>query len=140
MEIRFKKTAPDRCPAFRDFYILDRVSGRDIYGHETYQYALYRKNSFHAIRRFRTRRQAYEYLTQKTGLTRLDVKWRSRSIVVNDRDHLGVLHDGTLYRMNKKTREIDSRPLEDEQITGWFDRYADCVAESKEIIKKMEGV
>lgn len=138
-EIRFVPAMPGGCPAYGSFYIQDRLmDGRDIYGHETYQYALFRKVPFQVLRRFRTRKQAYEYLTCLTGLTRLDVEWGSHSIIVNDREHLGILHGDTMYRMDKRTREIVTRPLEDEQLTGWYDRYTECLSEAKSIVKRLE--
>ena len=137
-EIKFTRADPWRCPAYKDFYIQDRPAGRDIYGNNAYKYALFRKIPFQVIRRFRTRKQAYEYVSRITGYSRWDIKWNSYGIVINDRDYLGVLYNGTLYRITKRTREVATRPLNDEQLSGWFIKYVECLTYAKELIKEME--
>ena len=136
MEIRFTRSGPGACPAFRDYYIQDRFAGRDIYGNDAYQYALFRRLSFTVIRLFRTKKQGYRYLSELTGLTDWDVRMGSSSIICHDHEYLGVLSGDTLYRITKRTRLLEKRPAEDQRLTGWFDRYADCLAEAKYLLSK----
>ncbi len=137
-KIRFTRADPRRCPAYRDYCIQDRAIGADVYGHEAYQYALFRKCPFQLLRRFRTRKQAYAYQSNLTGLDRMDIKWGSCRIVANDRDMLGVLDRGKMYRLNKRTREIHVRPEDDKQITGWFDTYKECLETAKTAVQREE--
>ena len=136
MDVRFTKATPCCCPSYGDFYIRDRASGKDIYGHETYEYALFKRQGSRIVRRFRTRKQAYAYVSKVTGYTRFDVKMGSTGIIMNDRQYMGVLHGKTLYRISKRTNEVATRPVDDVQLTGWHMKYAECLAEAKEIIEK----
>lgn len=138
-EIRFTRAAPDRCPAYKDYYIQDRYVGRDIYGHEAYEYALFRRLHFRTVRRFRKRKQAYKYLSDLTGLTRWEVKMGSYHIVSNTRDALCVIHGRAMYRLEKRTNEIRTRPVDDEKLSGWYERYAECLAAAKETVKRLEA-
>ena len=133
-EIRFSKKAHWCCPSYKDFYIQDRYIGRDVYGNETYEYALFRKHPFHVIRRFRKRKQAYEYVSNLTGYTRWDIKMSNYNII-NERDFLGVVYGNTIYRIVKRTREVQSRPIDDERLTCWHTKYVDCLSEAKQIIQ-----
>ena len=36
--------------------------GKDVYGHDSYEYALFKRIGFQLVKKFRTRKQAYEYL------------------------------------------------------------------------------
>ena len=137
-DIRFTRPEPGACPKYGDYFIQDRPYGRDVYGNESYQYALYRKRRFQTVKRFRTRKQAYEYLSKITGLTRWDILHRSASIITNDREYLGISHGGEFIRLVKKTREIETRPAEDERITGWYDKLSECIEEAKQIITEEE--
>lgn len=78
------------------------------------------------------------FVSRITGLTKWDVKMGSSSIVVNNRDLLGVRRDGKLYRIEKRTREVSSRPEEDIQLTVWFTNYADCLFSAKAFIRSKE--
>lgn len=138
-EIAFTKTAPGSCPAYGDYFIQDRPYGRDIHGNECWQYALFRKQHFQTVRRFRTRKQAYRHLSELTGLTRWDLKNRSHSIIINDRQYLGVIYGDTMYRLDKRAREIQTRPTEDERLSGWHDKYNECLAEAKRIITEEDA-
>ena len=136
--IKFTRTQPGSCPAYKDFYIQDRSAGKDVYGNDAYEYALFRRRPFELIRRFRTRKQAYEYVSRMTSYTRLDIRLRSCGIVVNDREYLGIIHGGVMYRISKRTREVCSRPVDDERLTGWYMKFADCLSEAKQLINEME--
>lgn len=133
-EIRFTRAQPCSCPAYGDYYIQDRAAGKDAYGNETYEYALFCRQPFRVIRRFRTRKQAYEYVSGLTGCTRWDIKIGSSNIIMNNCDYLGVLYGDTMYRLSKRTREVAVRPTKDKQLTRWHMRYVDCLAEAKNII------
>ena len=137
-EIKFTKAAPYCCPSYKNYYIQDRYTGRDIYGNETYEYALFRKQPFQTIRRFRTRRQAYEYVSHMTGYTRFDIKMGSSGIIMNDREYLGIIHGYTMYRIAKRTREVATRPVNDTQLTRWHMKYVDCLSEAKEILEVLD--
>ena len=137
-EVRFNKKAPWCCPSYKNYYIQARYIGRDIYGNETYEYALFRKLPFILIRHFRTRKQAYEYLSNLTGYTRWDIKMGNQNIV-NDYDFLGIVYGSTIYRIEKRTRELYSRPIDDERLTCWHTKYVDCLSEAKQIIQSREG-
>ena len=140
-EIHFTRSRPEACPAFRDYYIQDRLSGKSVYGHDTYEYALFRKIRYRLDRTFRTRRQACSYVSAKTGLSRWDIRWQSCSIICNDRELLGVEHCGILWRIEKRTYpvRVSTRPIEDERITGWHMTYSECLTAAKEIIKQEES-
>ena len=137
-EIRFTRAAPWRCPSYKDYYIQDRPTGKDIYGNDTYGYALFKMKPFQVIRRFRTRKQAYEYVSRITVLEQWHVKMGSHSIIVNDHDYLGVIYGKSMYRISKRTCEVATRPVEDEQLSGWFMKYVECLNYAKELIKDME--
>lgn len=140
-EIRFTRGgAPWRCPCYKSYYILERFGGRDIYGNETYEYALFHKQPYQVVQRFRTRRQAYEYVSRRTGLTRWDIKMGSVKVVINDREYLGVIYGNIMYRISRRTREVAIRPLYDKQLTRWHMKYVDCLSEAKEIIQRLEEV
>ncbi len=136
MDVRFSKRAPWCCPAYENYYIQHRPAGRDIYGNETYEYALFRRLTFRVVKRFRTRKQAYAYVSRMTGYTRFDVKMGSTAIIVNDRQYLGVLYGETLFRIEKRTNEVSTRPVNDIQLSGWYMHYTDCVEDAKQIIRK----
>ena len=135
-DIRFQRRFTGACPQYRDFVIQDRYIGHDTYGNDCYEYALFRRVDFECIRRFRTRKQAYQYLSNLTGLSRWDMKMGSASIIRNDGECLGLIWGNTMYRLYKRTRVVERRPVEDEQITGWFEKFSECLAEAKEIIRR----
>lgn len=137
-EIRFSKAAPWRCPAYKDLYIKDRSIGRDVYGHERYEYALFRRRPFVTVKRFRTRKQAYQYVSDITGYTQWDVRMGCCNIVLNDHEYLGVIYGHNMYRITKRNNEVAVRSLEDDQLTGWYELYRDCLSAAKEIIQNME--
>jgi hypothetical protein len=138
-EIRFQRRLPGACPQYKNFVIQDRYIGRNLYGNDCYEYSLFYKIDFEIVRRFRTRKQAYQYLSDLTGLSRLDIKMGSASIIRNDGECLGLIWGNTMYRLYKRTRVVERRPVEDEQITGWFEKFSECLAEAKEIIRR-DGV
>lgn len=135
-EVRFSRTAPWCCPSYGEYYIQDKFSGKDIYGNDTYEYALFRRKPFQVIRRFRTRKQAYMYVSQVTGLDQWDIKMGSHSVITNNHEYLGVIHGDIMYRISKKTREVAMRPVDNEQLTGWHMKYIDCLSESKALLEK----
>ena len=138
-QIVFSRHTPASCPAYKDYYIQDRAIGNNIYGHEAYEYALFRKCHFRAVRQFRTRKQAYKYVSGITGLSDWDVRMGSGSIIVNDRELLGVRHGGKLYRIEKRTRTVSVRPESDDQLTGWFTSYNECLSAAKAFIQDKEA-
>lgn len=135
-EITFRKRDPAGCPQYGDYSIRDRSIGRDVHGHERYEYALFRLQHFEFVRQFRTRKQAYRYLSEITYLNQWDIQMGSSSIICHDHEYLGVLSGDTLYRITKRTRLLEKRPAEDQRLTGWFDRYADCLAEAKRLLEE----
>ena len=137
-EIRFSRAAPWCCPSYKDYYIQDRSSGKDVYGNDAYDYALFKRQPFQVIRRFRTRKQAYEYVSRITGFDQWHIKMGSFSIVVNNHDYLGVIYGKSMYRISKRTREVAIRPVDDEQLSGWFMKYVDCLEYAKQLIKELE--
>lgn len=141
-EIVFKKDDPAACPSCGEYYIQDRVAGRDIYGHEAYEYALFRKSPWMLMWSFRRRKKAYEYLSEKTGLTRWDVVRRSGRVICNDREMLGVqAGDGTLWKLMKQTSPVQvwMRYGTDLQVTGWYMTYRECLEAAKERIAAENG-
>lgn len=137
-EIRFTRSEPWRCPRYKNFFIQDRLAGKDVYGHDTYQYALFRDMPFQEIRRFRTRKQAYEWLSKETHLTRWDIERRNPAIIRNDNQSLAVWHNDNLYRLNKRRRLVEVRPVEDERLTVWHDKYTECLEDAKRVVMKLE--
>lgn len=139
-DIRFLRRDPGCCPAYREYYIQDRLSGTDVYGHETYQYALFRRHPFQLVRKFRTRKQAYVYVSELTGVDQWDVKMGNCKIIGNPHfnNFIGVIHAGKMYRINRRARTVEVAPLDNEQMSIWFDRYSECVAEAKRIIGSID--
>lgn len=133
-DIRFQRRFPGACPQYKDFVIRDRYIGHDTYGNDCYEYALFRQSHFEAVRQFRTKKQAYQYLSNLTGLTHWDIKMGSSSIICNNRECLGLIWGTTMYRLMKRTRVVEKRPVDDEQITCWYEQYTECLSEAKEIV------
>lgn len=138
-EIRFVRSEPYACPKYGMYYIQDRMVGKDVYGHDSYEYALFRRIEFQLVRKFRARKQAYEYLSKKTSITQWDIKMGAYNIVVNDRKVLGIMHEKTLYKLIKYTREVYARPLEDEKLSQWYTNYNECLENAKKIVREIEG-
>ena len=137
-DIRFVRDKPYACPQYGPFYIQDRMIGKDVYGHDSYEYALFRRIGFQLVRKFRTRRQAYEYLSKITSITQWDIKMGAYDIVVNDSKVLGIKHGKTLYKLIKYTREVYARPLEDEKLSQWYTTYNECLEKAKKIVREIE--
>lgn len=135
MEIRFVKKQPWCCPSYGDFYIQDREAGRDIHGNQTYLYALFRRQPYQLIKKFRRRKQAYEYLSNITCISRETLNENGYRIH-NDARYLRILYNNTIYQIDKYTRELSSRPLADEQLSAWYDKYKVCLDNSKRIVAK----
>lgn len=136
-EIRFSRKDPSACPQYKEFCIKDRLAGRDIYGHETYEYALFRLCPFSLVRKFRTRKQAYQYVGEKAYISKYEADHGS-SRVVRDREWLAVCANDRIFKIIKRTNEVLVRPINDEQLTGWRMTYQECLAEAKEIVRELE--
>lgn len=136
-DIRFTKAESSACPRYKDYYIQDRVAGRDVYGHETYEYALFRSCGFELVRKFRTRKQAYRYVGDKAYISRFEAEHGSGR-VVRDREWLGVYTHDRIFKIIKRTNEVLSRPVNDERLTGWCMTYQECLAEAKELVRELE--
>ncbi len=138
--IKFTRKHPWSCPSFRDFYIKDRANGKDIHGKTIYEYALFRKYQFQVVKRFRTRKQAYLYVSNITGINQYRTKTDNFQVIFNDRDYLGVSSDnGTcqiIYRITKRTNEVAI--LRNVQISGWYDKYIWCLNEAKKLIAMIQ--
>ena len=134
-EIVFHKKHPWSCPTFRDYYIQDREAGRDIHGNQTYEYALFKKRPYQLIKKFNKRKQAYKCLSDITCIDRETAASNSYRIH-NDVRYLRILYNNTIFQIDKYTNELSSRPIEDEQITAWYDKYNNCLNDSKRIIAK----
>lgn len=134
-EIIFRKKYRWSCPSYGEFYIQDKEAGRDTHGNMTYVYALFKKRPFRPIKRFRKRKQAYEYLSNITCVSREMISDNLYRIH-NDSRYFRILYNKTIFQIDKHTRELSSKPTVDEQITGWIDKYKNCLESSKEIILK----
>lgn len=137
-EIRFVREKPYACPRYGPFYIQDRMIGKDVYGHDSYEYALFRKIGFRLVRKFRTRKQAYEFLSKTTSITQWDIKMGAYDIVANDREMLGIQHGKTLYKLVKYSKEVFARPLEDEKLTQWYSTYSECLEKAKKVVQEIK--
>ena len=138
-EIRFTRSEPYACPKYGTYYIQDRVIGKDVYGHESYEYALFRKVDFQLVRKFRTRKQAYEFLSKETSLTQWDVKMGAYNIITNNRNVLGIEYGKTLYKLVKYTKKVYIRPKEDEKLSQWYPSYNECLENAKKVVQEIEG-
>lgn len=78
--------------------------------------------------------KGYQYLSRLTYLSRFDIEMGCCNIICHDHEYLGVISGDTIYRITKRTRLLEKRPSEDQRLTGWFDRYADCLAEAKYLL------
>lgn len=127
--IKFKEPYPGACPAYGDYYIRDRCSGRDVHGHLSYEYSLFRRLPFVVKYQFSDETDARDFFAK--------LVLRSR-VPVNDNGNLVALVNNTIFKLDLKTLEISEKPLENEQLSGWHDRLSDCIADAKEIIAKRE--
>ena len=132
MKITFTKKFEGGCPTYGDYYIQDRFNGFDIHGHGSYVYALYRRIPYTVTYQFSDQAAACEFLKR--------IALRSRPPVVNDNGDIVALNrsGSTLFKLDLKTLEISEKPLENERLSGWYQRYSECVAAAKEIIAKRE--
>ena len=129
------------CPTYKDFYICDRFIGKDVHGHDAYEYALFRRSKKELLGRFRRRKQAYEFLAGIIGCrdkiyVRIMVESGS---AVNEREHLSVRRGDLIYRLEKRTNEVSVRPYYDQQISGWYMTYRECLKDAKETIGRIEN-
>ena len=138
-KITFRRKHPYSCPAFGMYYIQDRPADRDVHGNSAREYALFQKQPFVFMKRFRTRKQAYEWLGKRTALTRFDVEHGCSRVILNDKTALGVVYGCDMYKLDKRTRTVFARPSDDLRLTIWYDKYAECVRWSKMIIAEREG-
>lgn len=140
-EIKFTRKKPWECASCNDFYIQDRFVGKDVYGHDSYQYALFRRCPFRLIRKFRTRKQAYVAFENLTGISEFDIRMGSYRIISGARGgrFFGVRSGDKMYRLDRYNRTIESRNMTDTQLSTWYDRHAECVTEAKKIIARLEG-
>ncbi len=138
-KIAFRRKHPYSCPAFGMYYIQSRPAGTDINGNGVYEYALFQKQPFVLVKRFRTRKQAYEWLGKRTALTRFDVEHGSIRVILNDKTALGVCYGCDMFKLDRRTRTVYTRPTEDLRLTVWYDKYVECVKWSKKIIAEREG-
>ena len=118
-KINFSRSSPWECPVCGPYYIQDRAAGKNIYGHDAYEYALYRKEVYRPEGTFRTKKQAYRHVCSKTGLTIWNVKYKNVDILI-DREKTVVFHDGVYWKIEKRTRPVRvfSRP-EDKRLSAW---------------------
>lgn len=135
-EITFKPIYSGACPSYGEYYIGQRYAGRDVYGKEAYDSALFRKIPFQFVRKFRTRKQAYQFVAQKTGLYWYWGKNRREAPpdFYDNREFAGVIRGETCWKVIKRTNTVVSKPLHDEQLTPWFEKYSDCLREAKGIV------
>lgn len=139
-EIVFRPPYVGACPSYGEYYIGQRYAGRDIYGKEAYDSALFRKTPFRLVKKCRTRKQAYQYVAQETGLCWYWGKNRREMPpdTYDNREFAGVIREETCWKVIKRTNEVMTKPLHDEQLTPWFEKYADCLREAKELVATLE--
>ena len=137
-EIRFTRPRPDACPQHKDYYIRERWSGYDIHGNETYDYALFQRVQFKFVRKFHRRKQAYEFLAKVAHITKFDVEQGSHRVITNTHEMIGIIGGSMMYRLNKRTRVLETRPIDDEQVTVWHMTYRDCLMDAKITIAARE--
>lgn len=128
------------CPTYKDYYICDRFSGKDVHGHDTYEYALFRRSQKQILGKFRRRKQAYEFLGNIIGCRdKIYIQiMQDAGNAVNEREHLSIRRGDLIYRLEKRTNEVSVRPYYDQQISGWHMTYNECLKEAKEIIGRSE--
>lgn len=137
-EIVFRREESYMLPRYKDFYIKDRKQpGRDRNGHETYEYALFRRRKWKYVRRFRTRKQAYMWLGKLAGITKETMYYADHSSYQDDKI-VSVLLNGTIWKLDKKTRTIYNRPYNDERLTGWHEKQRECINAAKGVVRKIE--
>lgn len=139
-EIKFARKNPWECAAYNDFYIQDRFTGKDVYGHDSYQYALFRRCPFRLIQKFRTRKQAYVAFGDVTGISEFDIRMGAYEIIsgAHGGRFFGVQSGDKIYRLDRYNRTIEVRPIHDTRISPWCDKYAECVTGAKQIIARLE--
>ena len=129
------------CPTYKDYYIYERFSGKDVHGHDTYEYALFKRSKKKLLGKFRRRKQAYEFLgniidsRDKIYIQILEESGNA----VNEREHLSIRRGDLIYRLEKRTNEVSVRPYYNQQISGWYMTYRECLKEAKEIIGRIES-
>ena len=137
MKVAFTRRRPFESPSFGDYYIQERKSGKNIYGHDSYEYSLFRRVPFETVATFRTRKQAYKYVSERTFFSKWSTDHHAPG-TIKDRDYVGCIHGSVMYRVEKKTRpvQVRMRPVDDEQVLGWFWTYNECLAAAKEYIER----
>ena len=134
-DVTFRRTEPGACPRYKDYYVQDRYTGKNVYGHDTYEYALFKKCPFVTIDRFRRRKQAYEYVARETGVTKETEKYTNR--VIREQGWVAVYNGADIWKIIKRTNEVQHRPEQDLRITGWM-QFAECLDAAKAYIEQIE--
>lgn len=124
-KIVFRRAEPWCCPRYQDYIIYERPCGKDIYGHETHQYALFRTYPLLFVRRFNTRKKAYQYM----------FCLGYHQILFSNPRELVIQVGNKCYKLEKYTRKLYVRQ-DREQLSEWFDSYSECLREAKQIVER----
>ena len=78
------------------------------------------------------------WLSEKTQNDQWDIKWGSSEIIINNHEILGIRHNGMNYKFEKRTRTVHIWPAENEQLSVWYQSYAECLENAKRIAARHE--
>lgn len=136
-EVRFTKKDPAACPSYKEYYIKDRMAGKDVHGHDAFEYALFRRRHFELVKKFRKRKQAYKYVCEACCVSKLGAE-RGDWNIVRGTDYIGVYTSRGMYKVMKRSSEVLFRPYDDEQMSGWAVTYNECLTAAKIIVSAAE--
>lgn len=126
------------CPCYGDYYIQDRKSGYDQYHNDRYEYALFKKEKRELVKRFKKRKKAYEYLSALTGYTEYSIIYNDSRVRLDKRKRVLSVIDkerSFIYWLYLDRGELFKKPYNDNQLSVWFESYADCLQYAKEYIE-----
>ncbi|MBO6304852.1 MAG: hypothetical protein J6M62_07250 [Selenomonadaceae bacterium] len=133
--IKFTRTGGG-CPSYKDYYIKDKFAGYNVYGHDVYDYTLYKKQPKKVLH-FKKNKQAYNYIKSLGVWITKDMS-KFYSDTLENKELAAIIdRDGTVYRVLKDTSTLEIIPPP-VQLTPWYNNYIDCLNASKELIESLE--
>lgn len=127
------------CIAFgRRWYIMDR----HLYG-DTYEYCLMSVSTEpQPVYQFNSRRDLASWLNDIEDYTEKDEWWIDffiRRWIRQDYADVALIEkNGIQYRYDKEKHTLTALP-ERRQESCWYEKYRECLAHSKEILRKMQS-
>lgn len=133
------------CPSYGNYYIMDRLAGKDPHGNTVYDYALFLAHDYETVAKFRTPKQAYEYVQAQFPNRLRPSAYPKYGYDANNyqftNEHEGwqgcIDKQGNCWKVNKATCTVEYKKAS-EQLTGWFRTYQEALAAAKKIVYDRE--